>query len=516
MTKKIFFPFVLFLSFSLPFFCGSVFFILNNKWVDFSALEHYNPSKPTILLDDSGVEWTRFELDRREPVSIDLMPNHLINAFIAAEDWAFFKHYGLSMKGILRSFFVNLYKRRRAQGASTITQQLVRLLFLSPSKTFRRKIKEQIYAILVEKQFSKEQILETYLNHVYLGGGIYGVGAASQRFWGKDAQDLTLDEAAVISSVVRSPSNYCPLFSLSSAEKGRNRVLGQMLKLKFITKEEYEYYKRLPVKLIEQEKNSGIAPHLKETIRVFLEDLVGRDKLYCGGLKVQTTINLKMQKCVEESFADHINKLRNNHSENIDGGLITIDVKSGEIKSLVGGLDFKKSKFNRALQAKRQLGSIFKPIVFAAALEKGMSFADTDIDEPLQIIDGDKIWAPQNHTHKFEGRMTLARALSISNNIVTIKTILKAGIKNVINLAKKFRLNAVFNPYPSLALGCIDVTVKDAVGMFNVFANNGVYVEPHFIKWVKNEWGQKIWKVNIDSEKILEIKLPIAKITEKY
>ncbi len=207
---------------------GAAYYVLSNYTVDFSPLAHYNPGHPSILLDDQGNEWGRFQLDRREPIPLDAMPLHVRNAFIAAEDWDFFKHGGISYKGIIRSLLVNLRCGRKKQGASTITQQLVKLLFFDSAKTYKRKIKEQIYAVLVEKQFTKEQILETYLNHVYFGFGIYGVEAASQRFWGKHAAQLSIDESATLAAIIRSPGHYCPITLPDAAKKRRNIILQSM------------------------------------------------------------------------------------------------------------------------------------------------------------------------------------------------------------------------------------------------------------------------------------------------
>ena len=241
---------------------GSLFYVLSNHVIDLSPLAHYNPGKPSILLDDQGEEWGRFSLDRRQPISLSEMPQHVINAFIAAEDWRFFAHGGISWKGIIRSTFINAYHRRIVQGASTITQQLVKLLFFDSQRTFSRKIKEQIYSILVEQQFTKEYILETYLNHIYFGSGIYGVQAASQRFWGKNAADLTIGESAVLASIVRSPNHYCPLNSTKAAQARRDVVLRSMLKLHSITQEEYTNAIAQPVVVITHDVSS-CAPHLK-------------------------------------------------------------------------------------------------------------------------------------------------------------------------------------------------------------------------------------------------------------
>lgn len=483
-------PFLLFLIFG----CGGLFFIVKHHVVDLSALEQYNPSRPSILLDNEGNEWARFELDRRKPVVLEKMPSHLINAFVAAEDWKFFSHSGISIKGIIRSIFVNIYYGTKKQGASTITQQLVKLLFFNTKKTFKRKIKEQLYAFFVEQQFSKEQILQTYLNHLYFGCGIYGVEAASQRFWGKSVSDLTLDESATLAAVIRSPGSYSPLLCPLSARYRRNVILQSMKKLGFIADDECVQACEQDIHTLPYNQNV-MAPHLKESIRIFLEKQVGKYTLYCGGLKIQTTVNQKIQRAAEDSFAKNLERTRVRFGQELEGGLVTVDAKTGEVRALVGGADFNSSQVNRALGARRQMGSIFKPLVYAAAVEKGYRFTDTEIDEPISIAQDDgSAWEPQNHTGEFEGEMTLARALSLSNNMITIKTLFNVGIDNVITLAKKCHLPGPFNRYPSLALGCIDSTLIEATGAFNVFANSGYYVEPHMIKWVKDQWGTKIYK----------------------
>jgi penicillin-binding protein 1A len=489
--------FTLIISFSF----GVLITVLNNQVIDFSVLEH-NTRKPSVLLDDEGKVWTSFEIDKRGYTKFEHLPKHLINAFLAAEDRNFFNHAGLSYKGILRSLIVNLWHRKKVQGASTITQQLVRLLFFDANKTFKRKVKEQIFALLVEMQFSKEQILELYLNHIYLGCGIYGVEAGAQRFFGKSVQEISIAQAAVLAAIIKSPATYCPLLNLDAAKKRRDLILNLMQEQGFITKQQLIDEKSSKLELINN-KNESIAPHLKETIRIFLEEKIGKQKLYNSGLTIQTTINSKIQLIAQEEFKKQFTILKKELYKESDGALICMDSQTGQIKALIGGYDFVFSKFNRALQAKRQMGSIFKPIIYAAAMQKGMSFADTEIDEPIEIEFGGLKWTPNNNTRKFEGKMTLARALSYSNNTISVKTLMKVGCKEVVDLAKKFRFSAQLNPYPSLALGCIDITLKESVGSFNVFANNGVYVEPHFIKWVKDSMGIKIFKFEPEQENIL-------------
>jgi len=475
----------LFLIFSFA--CGMLISILNNRLIDFSVLE-YKAGKPSILLDDEGNEWARFEQDRREAIKFEQIPDHLIKAFIATEDRNFFNHSGLSWKGIARSIMVNIYKGKRSQGASTITQQLVRLLFFDSKKTFIRKI--------------KEQFLELYLNNIYFGCGIYGVQAASLRFFGKTANQISIGEAAVLAGVVKSPFNYCPLLSPLASQKRRDLILSLMRDMKFITGDEMKTERGINLKIKDNE-NKNLAPHLKETLRLFLEDKFGKQKLYSGGLQIQTTINRKTQIIAQREFDKQFVLIKKEIHKNMDGALISMETSTGEIKAIIGGVDFLNSKYNRALQAKRQMGSIFKPIVYAAALNKGISFSDTEIDEPLEFGTGPVKWKPNNNTGDFRGQMTLAKALCFSNNIIAIKTLLKVGCPDVVSLAKKFRFSSQINPYLSLALGCVDVTLKEAVASFNVFTNDGVYVEPYFIKWVKDQWGTKLWKFQPDEERII-------------
>lgn len=482
---------------------GSLCFFLHNHTIDFSSLQQDTQAKPSILLDHTGKEWGRFQLDKRKYVLLEAMPEHLIQAFLVTEDRAFFAHPGISFRGIVRSLLKNLYSGKKIQGASTITQQLVRLLFFDTKKTFTRKIKEQIYAILLEREWSKEQILEAYLNNVYFGYGIYGVQAAVHRFWNIDIADISPDQAAALASIMKSPWKYSPIHAPDNVMKRRNMILGMMRDYSMIDEKEYEQARQAPL-LIKDPEQHCIAPHLKETIRIFLEGLVGKQAVYTQGFVIQTTLNIEMQQACKKAFEDHIVTLRLTMHEKTDGGLISMDVQTGEIRCLIGGYDFKKSKFNRALQAYRQMGSIFKVLVYGAALEQGLKFCDLEIDEPLELVSHGTLWAPNNYNNKFVGAMTRAYALSHSNNIVTIKTLLECGIEHVIDLARRCHILAPMKLYPSLALGCVDVTVLEAIGAFNVIVNHGKYVQPHFISWVKNNLGQKIYKAQVCQEQVLD------------
>jgi penicillin-binding protein 1A len=486
----------------LAVFAGAMGYLLYHTDIDFTALERYNPGKATVLLDCHGKEWARFALDKRKEIRIEDLPKHLIQAFLAAEDWDFYTHFGLSLKGIVRSFLVNVYHWRVKQGASTITQQLVRLLFFDHNRTLSRKLKEQFMALLVELRFSKDQILQAYLNHVYFSCGIYGVEAAAQRFWHKSASEVTLDEAAALAGIMRSPRTYSPLLHPDATERRRNVVLGQMLRLEFITQEEYNDATGTAL-YVKPAQSRAVGLHAKEYVRRKLEQIVG-DTLYTGGYLVQTTVDLEIQEKAEKIFSEHISQIRKKIHPEIDGGLLTIEVGTGKIRALLGGADFESSKFNRAFQARRQLGSVFKPLIFAAAMQQGMRFSDVFVDEPLEIIDAyGAAWRPQNYDLRFNGPITLAYALSRSNNIVSIKTFLQVGADAVIKLAEKCRLSGPFHRYASLSLGCVDTTLKEAVGMFNIFAHHGTYVEPYIIAWVKDAWGSRVYKHKPEEEPVL-------------
>lgn len=482
---------------------GGVFFLMTHNWIDVSALEQYDPGRPTIVLDAQGNEWTRFALDRREPIALSSLPDHVIQAFLSAEDWQFFSHSGISYKGIARSLLVNLYHGRKVQGASTITQQLVKLIFFDIQKTFTRKIKEQLYALVIEQQFTKHQILEIYLNHLYFGCGIYGIEAAAQRFWKKSAADISIDEAAALAGIIKSPATYCPLLHPALCQQRRNVVLSCMATRGIISKQEYADLAATPLTIVkEQEMVVGL--HFKELVRQFAEQKVGKTMLYTGGLTIQTTINQNIQITAQREFEQQIFHLRKELKKPVDGGLISFEVATGQIRAIVGGYDFASSSFNRATQARRQMGSIFKPLVFAAAVKQGYGFEDVVVDEPLQMELHGTIWAPNNNDCEFHGPITRAYALSHSNNIVAIKTILQAGIGNVIDLAKRAHLPGPFYPYPSLALGCTDATLKQASAMINIFANDGMYVEPYCISWIKDRRGQKIYKYEPIKERVVD------------
>lgn len=476
---------------------GAVFYMIEEEWVDFSTLTQLAKRNPSVLLDSEGKVISYFEVDRREDIPFNKIPKVLVKAFLAAEDHDFFEHRGISFKGILRSIWVNLKSFRKSQGASTITQQVARLLFLNTEKTFLRKFREMILAIQLEKQLTKEQIFELYVNNMYFGRGTYGVQAASKRFWGKTVNEINVAEAATLATVAKSAKYFSPLNDIERCKKGRNVILFSMKNLGMISQKDFDYAQKTEIKLSNSLIGSPIRLYIQEWVRVWAENKWGKDILYNKGLKIHTSINLKMQEAAERSFVETMGGIRGYLGNNINGALVAMDSHTGQIRALVAGYNFNESQFNRAFLAVRQMGSSFKPIIYAAALQSGLTMRTTFVDEPISMLlpNGDT-WEPKNYDGNFLGRMTLLKALTISDNMVMIKTLLETGYDNVISLAQNLGLSRQLLKYPTLALGITEATPVESAAAFNVFANNGTYVEPYFIESVKDSHGNSWWQAS--------------------
>jgi penicillin-binding protein 1A len=480
---------------SVAFITGIGLFFSTMPPVDFTLLEHnYHKNNGSRVVDEhEHLLWT-YSYEYHNSAQFDSLPKHLIQAFRAAEDRQFFAHHGISWKGIIRSVLVNVLRGKKAQGASTITQQLVRLLYYGHQKTWIRKIQEQITSLVIEQEYSKEQIFEAYVNTVYLGCGIYGVSTAAWHFWQKELHELTLDECALIAGIVRHPATYCPLIQSESAEKRRNRVLLSMKEAGFITDEEYAAAREKPINLNPSiKKNYG---HLRAYVTALVEHYLGveEEALYTNEYTIHLTVDGTFQESAQRELQKAIASLRSSTKLPLDGAWITLDSHTGAIKALVGGYDFKVSQFNRATQAKRQIGSIHKPFIFAAGLEKGLSFTDILVDEPMTLHVGNQEWSPRNHNRKFIGAMTRAQGLILSNNIVTLKTLLETGYKKLISYYNLMCPEIKIQELPSLATGCIDMTPLQGLKSFNSLINNGIYVEPFIVQSIEDSNGKKIYK----------------------
>lgn len=487
---------------------GALFYFLEKELVDFTALGYYSSAQPSVVLDDEGREIGRFELDRRDPVTYDKLPDVLVKAFVAAEDHHFFEHSGISFRGIVRSFLVNLYHGRYVQGASTITQQLARGMFLSYNRTLYRKMQEIFLAFQLERQLSKEQIMELYLNNIYFGRGIYGVEAACRRFWNKQLDALTVAEAATLAAVAKSALLYSPLNAPCSAKKRRNLIITSMKNLGFITDREYEKASKAKLVVLDYMQGNPIRLYILEWVRTWAEGIWGREALYRNGMRFKTTINLETQAAAEQAFATSVQELRRTFTDQLNGGLVALESATGKIRAFVGGFNFKQSQYNRAFQASRQMGSSFKPFIYSCALEQGMELDRVMVDEPLEMnLPNGQVWTPKNWNDQFEGPMTLARALTVSNNIIAIKLFMELGIEKVVDWAARFGFRNPVPAYPSAALGTLQATVEENAAAFNVFAHDGVYVKPFLVEHVKDRWGAKLWEYDPVSRRVISSKL---------
>ena len=432
---------------------------------EISAIEQYRPSATTRVYADNGELIAEFYMENRTPVPLGRVPKHVINAFLATEDPRFYRHSGIDLMGILRAMGSNVRAGRIVQGGSTITQQLAKLLFLMPEKSYARKLKEALLALQIERRYSKDEILSLYLNQAYLGSGAYGVDAAARTYFGKPVDQLTLAEGALIAGLPAAPNRYSPFNDPARALARRTHVLKRMEDEGFITRSQMAEAMR--EKLVPTKHPiyvSAKAPYFVEYVRQRLEDKYGSSTLYRGGLNVYTTLNMKMQELAEAALAKGLPAVVKRHpgrNPDLQGALLAIEPHSGSIKAMVGGTDFARSQFNRAVQAERQPGSVFKPIVYCTAIERGKGPDDTLLDAPVSYPGSrpGQPWRPSNYENKFEGRITLRRALARSINTATVRLMDEVGVPTVIECAHRLGITSVLQPYLPLALGASDVTL---------------------------------------------------------
>ena len=550
------------------------------------SLDTYSPDIITRLYTHDRKVLAEYSIQRRIVVPKSEMAPALVNAIIATEDSSFYKHGGVDPKAILRAARANLIARRKVEGASTLTQQLAKQLFLTPEKSWRRKINEMFLAIEIEKNLTKDQIFEMYANQVYFWHGAYGVEAASRLYFGKKAKDLTVPEAAVLAAIVRRPEYYTPINHPENTLRRRNHVLRRMQAEGYITDAEYETAVKTPIVLgTYAEEVPGVGAYFSEQVRQYLEKKFGTEDLYRNGLVVWTTLDLEIQRAAEKALERGLHRFdrrrglrkpqRNVVSEGLEpeeyedpawakeiadevmtpavvlgiegrtvnvrvgdetialgpeaytwtrrkdlssslkrgdlihvrrttdektkkiswaldqrpqvqGAIVVLDVKTGEVRAMVGGYEFDASKFNRAVQSLRQTGSAFKPLVYGAAFEKGLTPADTIIDAPFTMQVGTTPYSPRNYDGTYSGLVTIQRALELSINVPAVKTYNMVGGQQVIDFTRRLGVTAPLPPYPSLALGAAGISPLELTAAYNVFPNQGVYVKPRLIRRISD------------------------------
>jgi penicillin-binding protein 1A len=571
---------------------GSLFgYLLTFDIPEVRHLQDWKPPVVTTLYSADGQILYQFGAEKRIVVGLDQIPASFLDGLIATEDVRFYEHIGVDPWGIARAIIMDIIHFKKAQGGSTLTQQLARSLFLKPEKTWRRKLQEMLLALQIEKSFTKSEILAFYCNQVYMGHGRYGVEAAARYFFGKPGKGVSLGEAALLAGLVQRPEAYSPIRSPDRAMARRNLVLTRMVQRGKADPALAKAAADQPVMVAKMPEEDNIAPYFVEEVRRYLDAKYGEVALYQEGLEVHTTLDPPLQKAANHavfeglrvldkrqgfrpialnalddggsieafthpswskpplagrlrygvvtevsrtaaavtlgkytarldpesivwtgktvltqvfklgsvapflvvSIDDERKKLtvKLDQEPLVEGALLSIDPATGEIKALVGGYDFNRSEFDRAVQSHRQAGSAFKPFVYSAALDSGLSLAQTIFDEPTVFADPATgvDYQPDNYYRKYYGSTTLRAAMEESRNIVSVKLLNQIGYKRTIDVARRMGITSPLMPYPSMALGTMEVSLIDLTTAFSVFPNQGVRVEPHFIRYVADREG---------------------------
>jgi 1A family penicillin-binding protein len=468
-------------------------------------------AQSTTLFDSKDRPVFTIFKEQRIEVPLERISPNFIKAVLSVEDQRFYEHNGVDAIRVAAAAFRNLQEGRRAEGGSTITQQLARQSFLSRDKTYRRKLKEVILAAQIESLYTKDQILQLYLNKVYFGDGLYGVEAAARGYFGKPAADLSVAEAALLAGLIQSPSSYAPTVNLERAVARRNIVLSAMKSSGAIDEAAAEQARNEPVDLhnsLEIAENFGL--YFKEQVRRELVDRFGWQRVYQGGLKVYTTMDSDLQQAAETFIERGLVEVESRRGfksparkeikrvgegqapEYLQGALVSIDPSTGYVVSMVGGRDFNESRFNRASQARRQPGSAFKPFVYAAAIEAGYTPATviTGLDDPIETLQGD--WVPEDE-HSTASSMTLRAGLRTSSNRAAVQLLKSVGIENTVGYAQKLNIGTPPS-VPSIALGSSDVTLLALTAAYGAFAAKGVVRQPTLIRRVEDSDGKVLYQ----------------------
>jgi penicillin-binding protein 1A len=500
---------LLFATFALA---GSslVYYLLLKELPSIAALKDYRPSITTRVYADNNELIDEFFLEDRKVIQYEDVPQIVIQAFVAAEDARFFQHKGFDMQSMSRAFFKNIEAGRIVQGGSTITQQVAKTLYLSSERSYMRKIKEALLAYKIDKYLTKEEILGLYMNHIYLGHGTYGIEAASQAYFGKSARDLTLGEAALLAGLPKAPSNYSPYLHPDRAYQRQAYVLSRMLEDGYITKEQHDRALARKLGFRSIKPKDKVAPYFIENVRRYIQEKYGSDVLYKEGLEVYTTLNIRMQTAARDAVEQGLREMEERQGYEkgkVQGALFAMDPKSGAILSMVGGRDFNRSEFNRATQSRRQPGSAFKPILYTAAFDKGMTPSTVLVDSPIVYPDPQKpdgLWKPQNFDEKFHGPTTLHNALVHSRNIITIKILEEIGVDYATSYATHMGISSPISRNLSIALGTSGVTLQELVRAYGVLANEGKRVQPFFIRKIVDRTGQVFEEARPKIEQVID------------
>ncbi len=492
---------------------GLLYYFILREMPSVDVLKDYRPSISTRIYGDNNELIDEFFTEDRKVIKITDVPPVVIHAFVASEDSRFYHHKGFDFISMVRALFKNLEAGRTVQGGSTITQQVAKAMYLSPERSYGRKMREVILAYKIDTYLTKDEILYLYLNHIYLGHGTYGVEAASEAYFGKSARQLTLPEAAILAGLPPAPNKYSPYLHFDRARQRQTYVLERMVESGFISEEERKRALATPIVLRSAKPKDKVAAYFVENVRRYIQEKYGSDVLYKEGLEVYTTLNMNMQKAARDAVEKGLQELEKREKftpGEVQGALLCMDVKTGAIQAMVGGRDYGKSEFNRATQMKRQPGSSFKPFIYTAALDKEMTPSTRIDDSPIMYPDPSKpdgYWKPKNFDGKFHGPTTLRDALIHSRNIVTIKILERIGIDYVAAYASNMGIASNIDRNLSMALGSSVVTLQEMVRGYGVLANGGKKVAPYFIKKIVDRTGQVFEENQPKVEQVIDPKI---------
>jgi penicillin-binding protein 1A len=492
-----------------------------------SSLQTIAPPVKTVVFDVNGKVVHEFYKENRTLVPLRQIPKTMINAILSIEDRRFYSHWGIDPVRLMGALVQDIIARRAEQGGSTITQQLARNLFLTHEKTLTRKVKEAVLAVRIEQTYTKDEILEMYLNQIYFGEGAYGVDAASRGFFGKPVQELSLSECALLAGLPRNPRDYSPRRDPNRALKRRNLVLASMVQNKKISQSQYESASDTPLGVTKSRMNPREAPYFMEMVRLYLEERYGSNQLFEGGLRIYTSLDSDLQHASEESLERRLAQLeqRNGYKKTrasivaaaktvqpgertqtdyLQASLVSLDPATGQIRALIGGRDFNESNFNRATQASRQPGSAFKPFIYTAAIDNGYTPNEMILDTPVSFRAGNgQDWSPQNYDHKFRGPVTLRTALAKSLNVPAAKLLQKLGTPVVTSYARRLGIRSRMGNDLSLALGTSEVNLLELTNAYGVYANQGVRAVPIFVLRVEDKNGKILEQTRTTAEEVL-------------
>ena len=512
-------PYVFYLSWAV--FSVGLIFCLGSLQTFASGLNHVSQEmhidsapQASLVYDRNNHVIFSFATEDRTNVTLDQISHPMVWAVLAAEDRYFFTHAGMDLIGVARAALVNLKRGAVKEGGSTITQQLVRQVALTPNRTLERKLKEALLALRVERRFAKRQILEAYLNRIYLGDSHYGVEAAARGYFGKTAAELTTPEAALLAGIIRCPTTCSPRLAPALAKSRRDGVLAGMRAAGHLSAREYTAAVALPITLAPgmhdtyesshvtsaHDEHEACALYFLEAVRRQVMSQFGEGDVLRGGLRIYTTIDMNLQKQAEQAIAARLQQIDPpkygpqlaNLQGQLEASLVALDPRTGDVLALVGGRDFHQSPFNRAMQSRRQPGSAFKPLLFAAAIEQGYSPSSvmTDLDTPINTAQG--AWLPAGEHEA--ASYTLRQALTVSSNRAAVRLMQLVGIGTTQTYARRLGISSPLPSVPSLALGTADVSLLDLTSAYGVFADEGMMVPHTFITKIEDQAGQVVWE----------------------